>query len=427
MSPRIGQLHSVDPTVTELRINAEDSKAFSQLFSMVHGQAITVDSSNCSSLLSICRQLLNGELFAAINGQFSEEITVENVLDRLKFLQAAHFDFQSEVNFISAHLNAFKDSDLCELDSPVLQQILNARALCTGSQDSLFEFIAGQIETRPELFSFLEAIQCSLLSVANIHKFVQLISTSLELLNPVIWENITSFLMHGFDRKIRVLHIRPPDTDPRQRVLELRRLCTFDPLSRIEFTAIDDHDYLKKPRDYLSRFDVVMLGGRDGPMVYGTSLTREIVTERFVPYHENGGNLLFMHDLFHAGQRDVWGEFADQLGFKKGAPTVSPCNLNGELDLLRTDEPVLERPFTIKRFAPVVSHSTNSWAGHEGTVIGKRQGNQVVPYYTQGLGQGGKRLALLDICHDRRATNLADMEWQLLVNIIYNFTLKSLN
>jgi hypothetical protein len=424
MSPRISQLHSIDLTVTEFRINAEDSEAFSQLFSMMRGRAMTVDSSNRLSLLSICRQLLNAELFHAINSQLPEELTTENVLDRLKFLHAAQSDFQSEVSFISAHFDAFRDSDLCQLDFPVLQQILEARGLCGERQDSLFEFLAGQIEDTPQLFSLFECIQFKLLSFANIQKFVQLVSSSLELLSPVIWENITSFFMTGFERKIRVLHIRPPDNDATRMLLDLGRLCSFDPLHRIEFTAVNVPDYLKKPHDYLTGFDVVMLGGRDGPLPYGTSLTREIVAGRFVPYYEHGGCLLFMHDVFSGAQCDVWREFTSALGFNTAAPKVSPYLLNGELDLLRTDEPVLHHPFIIKRFTPVLSHATNARARHQGTVIGKRQGNQIVPYYTQGLGQGGNRLALLDVCHDHRATNLEDMEWRLIVNIIYNFPLK---
>jgi hypothetical protein len=94
-----------------------------------------------------------------------------------------------------------------------------------------------------------------------------------------------------------------------------------------------------------------------------------------------------------SGQRGVWTEFAARLEFKKDAPTVSPYYINGELDLLPTDESVLHDPFSIKRFTPVLSHAAKGWAGHQGTVIGKRQGNEVVPYYAQRLSQGSKRFA----------------------------------
>jgi hypothetical protein len=54
--------------------------------------------------------------FKAINSEYPEELTPENVLDRLQFLAAAQFDFQSEINFISAHFDTFKDSHFSGLD-----------------------------------------------------------------------------------------------------------------------------------------------------------------------------------------------------------------------------------------------------------------------------------------------------------------------
>jgi hypothetical protein len=86
-SPRVSRLHSIDDTIDEIGIDVED-KLFGSVSEAAKGRSIAVDSDHRGTFVAICAALWNSELYELVCSQLSDEVTMENVVDRLRFLSA---------------------------------------------------------------------------------------------------------------------------------------------------------------------------------------------------------------------------------------------------------------------------------------------------------------------------------------------------
>jgi hypothetical protein len=109
---------------------------------------------------------------------------------------------------------------------------------------------------------------------------------------------------------------------------------------------------------------------------------------------------------------EAWSFFIELFAF--GPSLSSVLWITEGVEIVQPDAPVLTFPFTITNFKPTATHSTDlrTWNAKQ-TVIGRKQGNTIIPYYTEG-----DRVALMEAGHSDGAP-LAPMEQQLLVNAIY--------
>jgi len=216
---------------------------------------------------------------------------------------------------------------------------------------------------------------------------------------------------------IKVLHVCPCCGD--RASIDLRLICDKDPYRRIRVTQITPAGFVKQlgtDKHLLLHYEVVIVGGCDSCYDCLKDITPTIVIETFVPYHEHGGNLLFMHDVVYG---TTWDALANNPSFKKGSPLIG-----GNLDsvqIIRPDAPVLKFPFAIADFQPTLTHGGHLRRfGTEGIVLGKRQSGQIIPYSVEFPNIG-----FIEIGHCGpigKDASLQDMEWKLLVNIIHNFS-----
>jgi hypothetical protein len=115
LSPRLCRFRSIDSTICELVVETEDvNNNFSQFISLGRGSMICVTHSNRNFFESICRELLNVELFHSICSFNESDLKCANVIDELKLSSAIDFDFdcESQIAFCSSH---FYELSVCEL------------------------------------------------------------------------------------------------------------------------------------------------------------------------------------------------------------------------------------------------------------------------------------------------------------------------
>jgi hypothetical protein len=213
-------------------------------------------------------------------------------------------------------------------------------------------------------------------------------------------------------RPIRVLHVTPIFTS----ILDVQAICHIDPHGRIEVDVIDIKKFISifGGRRELVKYNVLVLGGSDMASRRMPGIDLNLVAGTFRPYWENGGSIIFFHDIFHSAQPgalEAWGFFIEKFAF---GPSLNPPMMGAGVEIVQPGAAVLKFPFTITNFQPTQTHSTNdvTWNAQR-TVIGRRQDDTVIPYYTEG-----DRVALMEAGHSDGAT-LSPMEQRLLVNAIY--------
>jgi hypothetical protein len=122
------------------------------------GGGVAVHSAHRLTFAAICAAFGNSELYELICGQLDDEVTVENVVDRLRLLSAARCDGSTELAFISSHsrnfsrypdtLRASSFSATCETASDGSE-----------SEDRLDRFMRQGTETMREIFYLVKMMR----------------------------------------------------------------------------------------------------------------------------------------------------------------------------------------------------------------------------------------------------------------------------
>jgi hypothetical protein len=95
LSPKIAQLHALDPSICEFHVETKDHKQeFDKFLSLGCGLSFVIDNENLLVVRSIVRELGNCELYSLIVEGLEGDLNVSNVFERLR--DSETFDFASE-------------------------------------------------------------------------------------------------------------------------------------------------------------------------------------------------------------------------------------------------------------------------------------------------------------------------------------------
>jgi hypothetical protein len=209
LSPRVGQLHSVDSTVNEFVIETKDEKdQFEEFLSFGRGAEVEVNEANRRFLLSVSAELGNCELYFSLsdsletNGllsRFCEDFNREDLLGCLN---------EKAIEFVATHFFELEQSYLNDLPIDVLSHILGHPSVALKSEDWLFNFIISRCASHLESVTLLEFVRFEFLRKSTIEKFV---SWSLEHFDELdftisLWRTITNRLSQGGDASVPSCH-----------------------------------------------------------------------------------------------------------------------------------------------------------------------------------------------------------------------------
>jgi hypothetical protein len=94
LSPRIAQLHGLDPSICEFHVETKDHKQeFDKFLSFGWGLSVVIDDENVLVVRSIARELGNCELYGLIVEGLEGDLNISNVFERLR--DSETFDFVS--------------------------------------------------------------------------------------------------------------------------------------------------------------------------------------------------------------------------------------------------------------------------------------------------------------------------------------------
>jgi hypothetical protein len=198
LSPRVSKLHSIDATISELRLEVRDrQRVFGSVLEAARGDHIAVDSGHRRTFAAICAALWNSELSESVFGQLSDEVTMENVVDRLRSLPATQCDISTELEFIASHFyDLLRRRDaLKALPFSLLYAIISRGSLRLESEDSLYDFIRKNTETNGGMCRLLEFVRLEYCSADVVTDFFDLHSGHFYEVNASMWGSIRTRLV----------------------------------------------------------------------------------------------------------------------------------------------------------------------------------------------------------------------------------------
>jgi hypothetical protein len=179
LSPRVSKFQSIDATISELKLEVEDGgELFGSVLEATRGCGIAVDSAHGRTFEWICADLWDSELYESVCGQLRGQGTMDNIVDRLRFLSETRCDIFTELGFIASHLCdfLFRPDALKGLSFSMIYEVLGHGSLRLESEDSLCDFINRGVETNEEVFGLLEFIRLEYCSANVIANFLDLLS-----------------------------------------------------------------------------------------------------------------------------------------------------------------------------------------------------------------------------------------------------------
>jgi hypothetical protein len=200
LSHRIAKLRSADNTICEIQIETNDTKhEFERFISLGRGESIKFSRDTLEFYTSLSQEPENEELLSVVCC-VPDEITIKNVIPRLRHKRPLHFETSKEIDFIASHFVEVDKSDLKGLDESIFGLILSSDKLKIKSEDWLYEMIWSFVEEGRNYFSLLQFVRFDFVSTAVAERFIESAKDFIEVVDLSIWSSIG----RRFVRKVSV-------------------------------------------------------------------------------------------------------------------------------------------------------------------------------------------------------------------------------
>jgi hypothetical protein len=175
LSPYVCQCRSVDDIINEMIISIDDSNdVLGSLMLIGRRNEVEISRADFVTVMLICRELGNSELYEVIFREFSDDITIDNVFERMKLHSAMDCNILDEIDFVSSHFYEIKNGHerLKSIGSSVMREILSKPGLKIGSEDILYDLIIGVMTNDCEFQILLQFVRFEYLSTSKFIEFL---------------------------------------------------------------------------------------------------------------------------------------------------------------------------------------------------------------------------------------------------------------
>ena len=173
ISQKVSKMRKRDPTINKMQINFEikHEETLRRLNSLIRGCDVEDDNNlNNDELVNLLNNIGNEDSISP-----DKELSIDNVIGRLKYKQILDFDTNNEIEFIAEHFEEMKNF---EIGNNILPQILDSSKLKLHTEKSLLDFIIEQIEKDKSNVSLIRFIHCEYLSKGEeIEEYIKLIDS----------------------------------------------------------------------------------------------------------------------------------------------------------------------------------------------------------------------------------------------------------
>jgi hypothetical protein len=222
LSPKIAELHSGDPSITEYQVETNDNNAeFESFLSLGQGGILEINELNHDFFLALAAELSNKELYSRIGEHFDGDLSVGKALDRIRNPQFVQMPSDHLIDVLSSHFSEIDSADLDKIPFSTLTDILSQDSLRIVSEDALYDYISSRVPENPDYFALLRFVRFEYLSCVSISHFASFGRDNLRLVDESIWNQFCQRLVHGnpfpsrdTPNRIREINVPLIESDP---------------------------------------------------------------------------------------------------------------------------------------------------------------------------------------------------------------------
>ena len=180
----------------------DDESHFKDVVRLMNGERISITRANTAFLEACARELENDELLDRILSlHLDGDISIVNVVDRIRIKSQSHSDCKSELDFLASHFFEVETDVLRGLSVSDLELVLTSPLLKLESEDQLYDTIVSLAgEKGDNVLTLLRYVEFEFLSDSKLGEFLDRIFPDLVALT---WGSICDCLHRfcGLDAK----------------------------------------------------------------------------------------------------------------------------------------------------------------------------------------------------------------------------------
>lgn len=180
LSPNIGKIHLIDPTVNTYTINTKNKGHFSLILDLLKFNPVNIPQNEIPFILEVIQIFGNDSIRSTINENLIK-ITIDNVFSMIKNHEKYEIFFSEifskEIDFISSHFNELLQTQrdqFKDLSLSTLYEILNSPNLQLETEDQLLKFVNELFQSDSQFSVLYEKVLFSNVSEESMKEFVDL-------------------------------------------------------------------------------------------------------------------------------------------------------------------------------------------------------------------------------------------------------------
>ena len=202
LSPNISKKFDENMKTSYFEINTEYNGDFNRIIEFGEMKTIDIKQEEKPYFENVLIQLGNADEAIQFNQIFQEDISIENVFQRIQIKKELGVNLEKEIAFISSNFNDFYTkfpNAILTFDLDIVEQIISNNQFKISDEDELFDIILQLYNKSKEysiLFSYVVFMNLSLESIKTFHQIFDISD-----MNKSIWERICDRLEQDISNK----------------------------------------------------------------------------------------------------------------------------------------------------------------------------------------------------------------------------------
>ena len=191
LSPNISKNYKEKVKTSYYEINTKNEGDFNKIIEYGEMKSINISKEERKYFIDILKQLGNRQECAQFYEELQEDISYENVINRILIKQELDIQFEEEISFISNNFDSFHTKypeSILTLDVNIIERIISNDEMKLNNEEELFDLILELYDKSKEYSILFSYVNFNNLSIESIKKFTH--NFDINDINSHIWKNI---------------------------------------------------------------------------------------------------------------------------------------------------------------------------------------------------------------------------------------------
>ena len=191
LSPNISKNYKEKVNISYYEINTKHEGDFNKIIEYGEMKSINISKEERKYFIDILKQLGNRQECAQFYEELQEDISYENVINRILIKQELDIQFEEEISFISNNFDSFHTKypeSILTLDVNIIERIISNDEMKLNNEEELFDLILELYDKSKEYSILFSYVNFNNLSIESIKKFTN--NFDINDINSHIWKNI---------------------------------------------------------------------------------------------------------------------------------------------------------------------------------------------------------------------------------------------